>query len=40
MTNGADALYLINRAEAGADPQSLDDMQNFDLRGAVRSITP
>jgi hypothetical protein len=24
----------------GADPQSLADMQNFDLHGAVRSITP
>ena len=40
VTNGNDALYLINRAEPGADPQSLADMQNFDLHGAVRSITP
>jgi len=40
VTKGNDALYLINRAESGANPQSLTDMQNFDLHGAVRSITP
>ncbi|HEY7026575.1 MAG TPA: hypothetical protein VH438_03165 [Gemmatimonadales bacterium] len=40
VTHGNDALYLLNRATPGGDPQSLADMTNFDLHGAIRSITP
>lgn len=40
VTHGNDALYIINRAVPGGDPQDLSDMANFDLHGAVRSITP